>query len=949
MKNLGTPFSVLVHKLQDVLSRAEHFEVETIHQNAMDSNRSSASSMLSKQLRLRLVPQEQSDLIKHRSRDVAISIHAIATFKALDDYIRPRLSLSDRSFADRTPKSSKHREEYLTNLVGALGTAPSSSTESPVGNTGKPKQNHTDSMSPPSSANPASSSRLTRQASRANADSKLSEAKDKPTSTRRSSRRKESGPKLSSEPQIKAEPQDQSQLECADEKSYSEEDEDVLDEVSALEAIVDDLEDGLENEPPPDPTAVNMEVASTGKVTARKEDGSRITTPSQSSITPSHGLSQQHLRQLLAAGMGSAMSSRYMSYAAAMQAVPQDWHLEFSVGGNAVTNGTTIYRAVRDYCTSTDSTPRNIWSTCHTVQFKRVHGPPPPESSTVDVADSDSEDGNEGMPASLQENPVTSNILRLLNILHELNANLDDVLEQGSENNVRLTPEPLASFVNTKLTAKLNRQLEEPLIVASRCLPKWSRDLPKHYPFLFPFETRHLFLQSTSFGYSRSMTRWHNAQAVEDTRRERHRDDRPFMGRLQRQKVRISRNRILDSAEKVLELYGSSPSMLEVEYFEEVGTGLGPTLEFFSTVSKEFSKTKLKLWREDNSNESDEFAFGKLGLFPAPMNNRQAETEAGKKILHHFKMLGKFVARSMLDSRIIDVSLNPTFFRIGNNPSTVPLSLGAVKTVDMQLARSLKVLKQFGQEKKKILEDTRCSSVRKSAALKEIKVNSVHIEDFSLDFTLPGYPTIELVENGANVNVTIDNVDEYVGKVVDLTLGSGVQRQVDAFKAGFSQAFQYSALQAFTPAELVMLFGRVEEDWSLESKFILPKLCRTQANNDLLALLDSIKSDHGYNMDSRCVRDLLQVMSELTLAQRRDFLQFVTGSPKLPIGGFKALTPMLTVVRKPAEPPYRSDDFLISVMTCANYVKLPEYSSIDVLRKRLLTAIQEGQGAFHLS
>lgn len=38
-------------------------------------------------------------------------------------------------------------------------------------------------------------------------------------------------------------------------------------------------------------------------------------------------------------------------------------------------------------------------------------------------------------------------------------------------------------------------------------------------------------------------------------------------------------------------------------------------------------------------------------------------------------------------------------------------------------------------------------------------------------------------------------------------------------------------------------------------------------------------------MDSRCVRDLLQVMSELTMAQRRDFLQFVTGSPKLPIGG----------------------------------------------------------------
>lgn len=59
----------------------------------------------------------------------------------------------------------------------------------------------------------------------------------------------------------------------------------------------------------------------------------------------------------------------------------------------------------------------------------------------------------------------------------------------------------------------------------------------------------------------------------------------------------------------------------------------------------------------------------------------------------------------------------------------------------------------------------------------------------------------------------------------------------------------------------------------------------TKVANGLVALLDSIKADHGFNMDSRSVRNLLQVMSELTPQQRRDFLQFVTGSPKLPIGG----------------------------------------------------------------
>ena len=53
--------------------------------------------------------------------------------------------------------------------------------------------------------------------------------------------------------------------------------------------------------------------------------------------------------------------------------------------------------------------------------------------------------------------------------------------------------------------------------------------------------------------------------------------------------------------------------------------------------------------------------------------------------------------------------------------------------------------------------------------------------------------------------------------------------------------------------------------------------------------MDSIKADHGFNMDSKSVKNLLQTMSELTLPERRDFLQFTTGSPKLPIGGMQSL------------------------------------------------------------
>ena len=59
--------------------------------------------------------------------------------------------------------------------------------------------------------------------------------------------------------------------------------------------------------------------------------------------------------------------------------------------------------------------------------------------------------------------------------------------------------------------------------------------------------------------------------------------------------------------------------------------------------------------------------------------------------------------------------------------------------------------------------------------------------------------------------------------------------------------------------------------------------------------MDSIKADHGYNMDSKSIKNLLQIMSELPKPHRREFLQFVTGSPKLPIGGTSAPSQLLIV------------------------------------------------------
>ena len=599
-KSVVTPFSVLVLKLQDLLSRAEHFEVITVHHNAFESNRSSTASMLAKQLRLKLVADDESGIPRH-FRSILVSIHAIATFKGLDDYLRPRISLSER------PRGARSRDS-INNAMAAYAAAMAGRADR-SGGAGIPPMPLSLGSSLPTRSASKKSSRTKTSTSEPATETEGDKPEKSTERARRSSRRHGAQTTPSAPPPPPSLPTEtmedqpeakdsQEALECADEAHISDLDDDGE---ADLDALVDDLEEGGLDQDAPEPSAVNMEVANSGKVTARTEDGARVATPSQGT-TPTHrdrGSASSRLalaRELLSTPTSSARPG--MSYASALQQIPQDWHIEFTVNDKPIPSETTIYRACHfNQAQGDELSSRNIWSATHTIKFKRVQGPPPTErNSPSPPADSAAPSLESGLPPSLNEHPLTSGILRLMSILHDLNTNLDDVLTENKAT-VKLTPEPLTQFVNTKLTAKLNRQLEEPLIVASLCLPSWSEDLARLYPFLFPFETRHLFLQSTSFGYARLMSRWQNSQTENDRR---HRDERPYLGRIQRQKVRISRSRILESAIKVMELYGGSQSILEVEYFEEVGTGLGPTLEFYSTVSKEFSKKKTKLWREND-------------------------------------------------------------------------------------------------------------------------------------------------------------------------------------------------------------------------------------------------------------------------------------------------------------------------------------------------------------
>lgn len=170
-------------------------------------------------------------------------------------------------------------------------------------------------------------------------------------------------------------------------------------------------------------------------------------------------------------------------------------------------------------------------------------------------------------------------------------------------------------------------------------------------PFLFPFETRQLLFYATSFDRDRALQRLLDStpelSAADSSER--------VTPRLDRRKRTISRDDILRQAEQVIQDLAGSKALLEVQYENEVGTGLGPTLEFYALVSRELQRNDLELWKhhgDDASGEASVYVQCPTGLFPVPLG-RPTKVSHISKVKAKFRFLGKFMAKAVMDSRMV--------------------------------------------------------------------------------------------------------------------------------------------------------------------------------------------------------------------------------------------------------------------------------------------------------
>ncbi|KAK4481047.1 hypothetical protein RD792_011916 [Penstemon davidsonii] len=452
-------------------------------------------------------------------------------------------------------------------------------------------------------------------------------------------------------------------------------------------------------------------------------------------------------------------------------------------------------------------------------------------------------------------------------------------------------------FVNSKLTEKLEQQMQDPMTFAVGAMPAWSTQLMAWCPFLFGFEARHKYFHLAALGRSPVHTHImsHSNVGGSSGRQQNH-------GNIARKKFLVHRDKILESAAEMMKFHARQKVLLEVEYNEEVGTGLGPTLEFYTLVCQEFQRSGLGMWRDDHAMEARNSGFlvSPFGLFPRPWSPSlsTSSTTVYSEVIAKFALLGQIVAKALQDGRILDLPFSKAFYKLILGKE---LTVFDIQSIDPAFGRTLLEFQAI-VERKRYLR----SLCEENSHDLDLCFRNTKIEDLCLDFTLPGYPDYVLPASDTMV-VNLYNLEEYVSLMLDATTKSGISKQVEAFKSGFDQVFPIRHLKVFTEEELERLLCGEQVMWHSDE------------------LTDHIKFDHGYTISSPPIINFLEIMQEFDLEQQRAFLQFVTGAPRLPTGGLASLNPKLTIVRKHCSKLIDAD--LPSVMTCANYLKLPPYSS----------------------
>ncbi|GFG40937.1 hypothetical protein Cfor_04032 [Coptotermes formosanus] len=169
-----------------------------------------------------------------------------------------------------------------------------------------------------------------------------------------------------------------------------------------------------------------------------------------------------------------------------------------------------------------------------------------------------------------------------------------------------------------------------------------------------------------------------------------------------------------------------------------------------------------------------------------------------------------------------------------------------------------------------------------------------------------------LKAGGENIPVTQENKKEFVELYVDLVLNKSVETHFKAFSTGFHKVCGGRVLELFHSHELMaVVVGNENYDWEV--------------------LQRNAEYKNGYTENDETIQMFWEVFHELPEEEKRKFLLFLTGSVRIPVQGMKEMKIYIQ--------PSFDDRYLPVAHTCFKLLDLPQYSTKEKLRYKLMQAI----------
>ncbi|CAG9862580.1 unnamed protein product [Phyllotreta striolata] len=351
--------------------------------------------------------------------------------------------------------------------------------------------------------------------------------------------------------------------------------------------------------------------------------------------------------------------------------------------------------------------------------------------------------------------------------------------------------------------------------------------------------------------------------------------------------IKVRRRSILEDSYRVI----SNVSKLDllktklwIEFEGEVGLDYGGLArEWFYLLSKEMFNPYYGL-----------FEYSAMDNYTLQLNPFSGL--CNEEHLSYFKFIGRVAGMAVYHGKLLDAFFIRPFYKMMLSKS---IDLKDMESVDSEYYKSL-------------------------LWIKENDPSDLNLT-FSVDEESFGHTTVhELIDGGAEINLDNSNKDEYIKCIIQWRFVGRVQEQMNAFLDGFSDLVPLNLIKIFDEHELELLMCGIQhidvKDWKTNTLY---------------------KGD--YHANHIVIQYFWRVVLSFSNEMRARLLQFVTGTSRVPMNGFKELYgsngPQLFTIEK-----WGNIENFPRAHTCFNRLDLPPYESYAQLKDKLIKAIEGSQG-----